>query len=157
MHKKLSLLMFAFLFFIVSMAFLFGGAKKSQTNNGLPLTPTPSISLNVVPLALPTIYPIAGNVQIAGTQTAISVFFTDPMDTHSIKVQASPTIDFKVGVLADIPQRIILTPQQNWQGGITYTIKVSSGAITLDGKKRLNQDFIFKYTVTDVPTPQFME
>jgi predicted PurR-regulated permease PerM len=153
-HPRISLVCFVFLFFFLSIALIFGRGKNTSPNQS-PL-PT-STDINQQILSEPTIYPKQGNIQTAGTQTAISVFFTDPINPRSIQIQANPAIQFKVSTLADFPTRVILTPQESWESGTSYIIKIIKGATSVDGKKRLDQDFIINYTVQPVPSVRFLE
>lgn len=148
-HRVISVIIFLFLFLVI---LLFPSGNKKNNSS---ISPSPSENSQVI--VLPTVYPAAGIVQMGGSQAAISLFFEEPIDPSTIKIQAVPDIGFKVGVLADFPNRVILTPQQNWASGSKYVVTVFKGIKTLDGQKELKQDIVINYSIQTVPTPQFME
>lgn len=149
-HPRISIVIFVLFFFILILFF-------STGNNKTNLIPSPGPTENPQGILLPTIYPQTGNIQIGGSETAVSLFFNEQIDPSTVQVQSIPSFAFKVGVLADYPNRILLTPQQSWSPGTTYTITILKGLKTVDGQKELKQDIVIKYFVQPVPTPQFME
>lgn len=152
-NKKTSLLIFSFIFFLGFLYIVFGrgGNKPVATETPTP-TATPNRILSNLPaLGLPTIEPSPGSVEMADTEAAISLFFSTPIDVNTVLVSSNPNINFKISVLADFPNRIILTPQVPWQSGVDYTITIAAGLLSSDGKKQLKQDVVIKYSVLAIP------
>lgn len=143
-HKKVSGIIFLILFILLIIFLIPTKNTSNQTN----IVPTSTPKTTPVVLKLISFYPESGNIQVAGTQTAISLFFNTLVDVNSIKAVSTPTFNFKIGILADQPNRIILTPQSNWISGVKYSIKV-----TYD----VNKSFNINYNVQEVPSFQFME
>ncbi len=145
--------------FVVFLAVLFFISIFSTSNKTLGptlSTPTPTPT-GLTSLNAPTIYPASGNLQAGGTKVGISVFFEAPVDVNTVTVTSEPTLGFKVGVLGDDLNRVIITPLNNWVTGTRYKIKISRGVITRDGKKVLNQDINIEYSIKEVPTPTSFE
>lgn len=152
-HKRLSLVVFSVLFFLGFLYVVFGrgGGQPTVTVSPTP-TATPNVlSPNLSPLSLVSVNPTPGIVEMGGTEASVSLFFNTPIDTSTVIVDISPSLNVKVGVLADFPNRIILSPQTAWQTGTDYTIRVFAGLKSADGKRQLKQDVTVKYNVQSVP------
>ncbi len=158
-HPRIAVLVFAFVFFIVSMFFLSGGSTNNSTEQSATKTPvaSPTLTPTIQALQVPTVYPKSGDVEVGGSLAGVSVFFNAPIDTSSIQIVAEPAINFRVGILADDPNRIILTPLTPWASGVKYSVKILRGVRTSDQKKELKQDITIEYHIKDIPTDNFIE
>ncbi|HSX48969.1 MAG TPA: Ig-like domain-containing protein [Candidatus Saccharimonadales bacterium] len=153
LHKKLSLLVFSVLFFLGFLYLVFG---RGGSQTAVIVSPTPTATPNVLspdltPLTLVSVNPQAGIVEMGGTESSISLFFSTPIDTNTVIVDISPSVNPRVVVLADFPNRILLVPQTSWQTGTDYTIRVFAGLKSADGKKQLKQDIVVKYSIKALP------
>lgn len=95
--------------------------------------------------------PTSGEVPLGGTLIGISLFFDDQIDLSSLNYEVFPPFELIPKVLADYPDRVILTPTRPWQTGIVYRITIKRGVTSVVTGRTTPSDVVLEYEIVEVP------
>lgn len=119
--------------------------------------PSPSLILdpNLGKLNVKSVSPQSGTVPMGNTNNGIIIVFDRPVDPTTVYTTSSPPTKLTPIIRKDDLSRLILAPDINWDVGATYTIKVSAGLVSVDGKFQTKEDIFLSYTTTEPSPPVF--
>lgn len=154
-HKRLFIFLgVIFLIGLIVFVIIFLQSRKPKEEIGTTPPPATVEPFNQV-LAPPQIFPRPGTVEMANTKNSISLNFSEVVETKSVKVSASPAIDFNVTSLPDAPLRVILEPKTAWQNNTTYKIRILKGITATLTPATTDKDILIEYTTILPQNPRF--
>lgn len=149
-HKLITTIIVLVIFSFVLFLYLQGKSKP-----GLPSVSPGPTAFVVSRMTPPTVYPLPGEIQTAGTKNAINLSFSKAVDLSTVVITSEPSLEFKITTLADFPRTVVFYPKTSWVDGTTYKIKVQKGIMSLDGTERLNEDINLEYKIVPFPIPNY--
>lgn len=117
-----------------------------QRRESAMVTPPEIVSFDPI---VPFPDPAPGKVEIGGTRIGISLFMGTEVDLSTFEVETDPQIQLTPKVLPDNPERVVLTPQTEWEAGQKYTITIKKGLLSEVTGREMKDDLILEYEIID--------